>query len=201
MWEIDLEKMAFDLGRPWPLSRILEIMKGAQEIGDNKLFFPGFIEFQYGTLSEACNPHQKIIRRLKKLKLWVGYLKGIQRVEEEEEEEDKEKDKEKEGEFEGNFNALAKLYRDSFPGSTTGSNAPERFKAQLSSQALVDDLKASIGHYRRILDAQPWRAAKTTFATYLGTKSSGYFWRDFIVMPDLPATDRDKDPFSGVANV
>jgi hypothetical protein len=50
-----------------------------------------FCEFQYGTLSEACKPHIKIIETLKKYNL-LGYTKGIQTLEEKEEEKDKEEE-------------------------------------------------------------------------------------------------------------
>lgn len=95
IWEIDLDRMSFELGFEITLPKVLEVMKGAKEIGDNKLFFPGFIQFQYGHLSDDCKPHQPIIRRLKSLNLWKGYVKGLQTLEEKEKEKETEKDKEK----------------------------------------------------------------------------------------------------------
>jgi len=94
VWEIDLKRMSFELGFEVTIQRVLEIMKGAEMIGDNKLWLPGFIAFQYGRLSEDCKPHQAIIRRLKALTLWKGYTKAIVTLEEEDKE--KEQDKEKE---------------------------------------------------------------------------------------------------------
>jgi hypothetical protein len=55
-----------------------------------------FCEFQYGTLSEACKPHIKVIETLKKYNLSIGYTKGIQTLEEKEEEKEKDKEEEKE---------------------------------------------------------------------------------------------------------
>jgi hypothetical protein len=59
-----------------------------------------FIEFQYGTLSENCKPHLKVIETLKKYNLYKGYTKGMHTLEEKEKEKDKEEDKEEEKEEE-----------------------------------------------------------------------------------------------------
>lgn len=62
-----------------------------------KFYVLDFIEFQYGTLSEKCIPHKKIISLLEKYGLQnyqnVGYTKPIHTLKEEEE--DKEEDREK----------------------------------------------------------------------------------------------------------
>lgn len=67
-----------------------------QKIAPGKFFVVDFIEFQYGTLSENCKPHIKIIALLKKYELLervsIGYTNPIQRVEDK----DKEKEQEKE---------------------------------------------------------------------------------------------------------
>lgn len=70
----------------------------------SKFFIPSFIEFQYGQLTEACNPHKPIIKELEKLGLLVmengkgtvrvlkGYSKGINTLEEKEKEQEQEKE-------------------------------------------------------------------------------------------------------------
>jgi len=81
------------------------------KISDSKFIIVDFIEFQYGTLSENCKPHQKVILLIKKynidLKKIKGYTKGIDRLQEEEE--DKEEDKDKEKEEEGNNKKISEL--------------------------------------------------------------------------------------------
>lgn len=71
-------------------------------LGEDKIYIPGFVPFQYGKLSEACKPHQKAIARLRDLNLWEEYLETLryplQRVKEEEKEEDKKKEAEEEKE-------------------------------------------------------------------------------------------------------
>lgn len=66
------------------------------KIAPGKFFCVEFLEFQYGTLSENCKPHLKIIQLLKKYSIEFdkskGYLYPMHRVKE------KDKDKEKEEE-------------------------------------------------------------------------------------------------------
>lgn len=162
-------------------------------IDSTKFFIPGYIEFQYGELKEDSKPHMSVIRILekngidpKKLTLCKGYRSSSHTAKDKNKNKAKAKDQTKEGESEGIFLALAKKYRETFPGATTGPKAHERFKEQCADPKAIKDLEDSMAHYRLCLNAQPWRAAKTTFETYLGTESSGYFWHDYIEMPELP---------------
>ncbi len=66
------------------------------KISAGKFFVKDFIEFQYGTLSEKCNPHIKVISTLKKYNLFEGYLKGILRDKDKDKDKEEEEDKEKE---------------------------------------------------------------------------------------------------------
>lgn len=72
-----------------------------EKLADGKFFIVDFIDFQYGTLSENCKPHIKIINLLKKYELYErvckGYPKGMYTLEEKEEEKEEDKDKEKDG--------------------------------------------------------------------------------------------------------
>lgn len=70
------------------------------KMSPGKFFLVEFIEFQYGTISENCKPHLKIIQLINKhgiiLSKTIGYTYPIHRVEEKEEEKEEDKDKEKE---------------------------------------------------------------------------------------------------------
>lgn len=74
------------------------------------------------------------------------------------------------------------------PGVQKGANAEKRFKEQIKTEADWNQLVTAIRNYRAFLSApqNTWRKPKTTFATFLGSKASGFFWRDFI---DVPKTD------------
>jgi hypothetical protein len=81
-----------------------------------------FIEFQYGTLSEACKPHIKVIESLKKYDLYKDYTKGMQYLEEKEEEEDKEEEKEGDAEKLKERKELFDVARKLYPGSKNGND-------------------------------------------------------------------------------
>jgi DNA-binding transcriptional regulator YhcF (GntR family) len=83
------------------------------------------------------------------------------------------------------FERLAKKYRTSFKGTTTGPNALKSFNVQIKTPEDVQILEVAINHYRALLDHEDWRKPKSTFATFLGSKSKGFFWRDFIEMPEV----------------
>ena len=73
------------------------------EILENgNIFIPDFIKFQYGTLSENCKPHKPVIEKLKKYNLYErvfkGFPKGIETLEEKEIEKEIEKEQYKEKE-------------------------------------------------------------------------------------------------------
>jgi hypothetical protein len=73
--------------------------KQFEKLPNGKIFLPGFCDFQYGVLTEACRPHRPIIQKLKKHGLYervlIGYQKGINTLEEKDKDKDKEQDKEK----------------------------------------------------------------------------------------------------------
>lgn len=98
-------------------------------IAKDKIFLPGFIEFQYGTLSEDCKPHIAAIKTLRKhgidpvtltlsdqkqsfvqetltdpkgsVTLTEGFAKGTDTLKDKDKDQDKEKDQDKDFEKEG----------------------------------------------------------------------------------------------------
>lgn len=95
--------------------------------------------------------------------------------------EEREEDKE---EYIGQFKqALAEYKR--LPGVQKGARAEKRFREQITSEDEFKSLIAAIENYRTFLSwsENNWRKPKTTFETFLGSKSSGFFWRDFIELP------------------
>jgi hypothetical protein len=83
------------------------------------------------------------------------------------------------------FSELASKYKSMFPSTTIGGNAEVRFNQQILTDQDLADLETSLIHYRRALDSQEWRQPKTTFERYLGTKASGFFWREYVEMPTI----------------
>lgn len=90
----------------WPLASVyigekctvndLETLKNqVKDLGNGRFFVPDFVSFQYGELSEACNPHKKVISILKKERLLEGYLKGTLTLQDKDKDKDKEEEQDK----------------------------------------------------------------------------------------------------------
>lgn len=100
MYKVNIRLAAFQIGEPFEESEVKRVMADRiTEIKPGKWFITKFIEYQYGTLSEACKPHQPIIKELKQyqdnefIRVFIPYPKGIDRVKEKEKEKDPDKEK------------------------------------------------------------------------------------------------------------
>ncbi len=104
VWSIDEDAFEFYVGAPLNLDEFMEDVNNGkvrvERFGRDKIFITGFVEFQYGNLSENCKPHQKIISILKKYNLYervcVPYTKGIDTLQEKDKEQEEEKEEFKE---------------------------------------------------------------------------------------------------------
>lgn len=87
----------FKIGTEIDWDAFIEASGGRVERLDKcKLLIGGFIEFQYGVISENCKPHAQVIRLIEKHKLQrvaKGYTKGIHTLKEKEKDKDKENGK------------------------------------------------------------------------------------------------------------
>lgn len=105
VWNGNFRMASFIIGETLTIDDLKEInnFKNQFEILENgNIFVSDFIKFQYGTLSENCKPHKPVIEKLKKYNLFErvfkGYSKGIETLEEKEKEKEQYKEKEKEKE-------------------------------------------------------------------------------------------------------
>lgn len=105
VWAIDDDAMSFYIGRQIDLKAFFDAVNQdkirVEFLDSTKIFIPGFVEFQYGELSEFCKPHKKIISLLKKYNLYERvshrvYDRVSDTLQEKEKEEEKEKEKEEE---------------------------------------------------------------------------------------------------------
>lgn len=75
VWEIDLRDIEYILGYKVTMEEIRTVFgPRIHEFGNGKLFIPEAIVFQYGELSDACNPHKPVLRELRRLGLYELYL-------------------------------------------------------------------------------------------------------------------------------
>lgn len=100
MWVIDMETMSYFIGEEIELSELLSTANIGKEdrfemFGDDKIFIPGFIPFQYGTLSDLSPAHKPIFSLLKKYNLLDRVLDRVSNTLQEKEE-DKDMDMVKE---------------------------------------------------------------------------------------------------------
>lgn len=72
------------------------------------------------------------------------------------------------------------------PGVTKGAKAESRFEDQIRNQETFQTLLQAIENYRAYLGRKEnsWRSPKTSFENFLGTKRSGFFWREFTLPID-----------------
>lgn len=121
VWKINKSLAQFQIGGKIDWISIPKIFGSRlYAINQEKWLLVQFIDFQYGTLSESCNPHKKVFELLEKhdLRYPLGTLPKTSQVpyqdrvqeEEEEEEEDKEEDKEEEKEEEKTWRNTFDVY-------------------------------------------------------------------------------------------
>lgn len=94
VWDADFERASFHIGEGVSTIDIEYIGEQIFVMDNDKWWVVDFVEYQYGTLSEACKPHASYIKLLKKHRLYTLYSKGMVTLQEKEKEIEKEKDSE-----------------------------------------------------------------------------------------------------------
>jgi hypothetical protein len=121
--EIDFTLVSSDVGTKVSADHLKEFGDRIQVLDDGKIFLPKFLTFQYGTLSENCIPHKKIIEAIRFHSLtqtFKGYSYPTarvgstlpSRVKEKEEEEEKEEDRKKKRRARGNLEEVSELCKE-----------------------------------------------------------------------------------------
>ncbi len=95
VWDVDIELAEFKLGIKIDKDKfLLDLGDKITILDEEKWMITKFISFQYGTLSESCNPHKAVLKRLSELDI-KGYPKGISTLEEQEQDKDQDKEQDK----------------------------------------------------------------------------------------------------------
>lgn len=154
---------------------LLKIDSGKQfkKLPAGEFFCIGFINFQYGELSEKCHPHRKIIALLKKYQLendrvLLGYCYPTVRVQEEEKEEDKEKEEEEEKGVQGEKKKFTKPTKEealSFLTTEKKLSAPE-------AQEIAEEF---INFY----ESKGWMVGKNKMKNWRAAASRAINWEQF----------------------
>lgn len=193
IWHVNLDLMSFQVGEKISIDDLRqEFGNKLVWLSDSKVFIPDFIDFQYGKLNSANRMHKSVIEILEKEGAYKALGSPLQGAKDKDKDKDKDKNKKKGDKKSLNafpaaeqFTECVNLYRE-IKGTQRGAKAEDRFFAQISCAEDLDRLKAAIKHYRDFLrhPDNTWRKPKSTFETFLGTKTSGYFWHDWIEPPD-----------------
>lgn len=162
-FEIDCERLSFELGIEVTLDRIKSVLNGKYIIvADDRIFLPSFIQFQYGELSEASKPHVAVIKKLKNQRVWEEYTSGIQTTKDKDKEKDQDQDKDKEKEeaptpqrvsdsskFESRFKFDFPALFDLYPRQEKKSISLAVMSEKIQTQATYDECRASFLNYRK----------------------------------------------------
>jgi hypothetical protein len=91
------------------------------------------------------------------------------------------------------------LVYEKYPVRIKGENAEKRFHEQIKTDEDFARLSRALDNYLAFLEIESWRKPKQSFAAFLGTKASGYFWRDFINWePPKKKGDSASEAFKGL---
>lgn len=63
VWKVNLKLAAFQIGDTYEPDELLSIFEGRiEDIGKGRWWIVQFCAFQYGTLTEKCAPHRRILQ-------------------------------------------------------------------------------------------------------------------------------------------
>lgn len=175
VWIADFEAVSFHVGEEITESDLSVFGDKLKKFDGDKYFIPTFIEFQYGELNPENRVHFSVISKLEKQGLYKPLISSLKGAMDKEKDKDKVKAKKEESE---NF---LKAYA-AYPVRTKGAKAAEQFNKQIKTDQDFRDLMTSIHNYKDHL-AKPennWRKPKQSFAAYLGTEATGFFWQSWI---------------------
>lgn len=100
IWQIDIALMSFHIGEPVSLQDLVSSFGDRVQLLDDKVFVPGFVEFQYGELNPANRAHASAIAILKKQGVYKPLASPLlgpkDKDKDKEQDKDKVKDKDKE---------------------------------------------------------------------------------------------------------
>lgn len=186
VWSIDMDSMSFHVGEKITLKSLLDSFNSDKDgritlLRKDLIFIPGFISFQYGTLSAECKPHKPIFALLDKHNLSKGYPKGIETLQEEEKEKEQEKDQEQEQETEKEKQVFdfENLYQ-SYPLKKGKAEGIARLKKTVTSQADFDSFKKAVSNYTRNIQTNGTEPKYIKhFSSFVGTDKIQP-WKDWL---------------------
>lgn len=185
VWSIDMDSMSFHVGEKITLKSLIDGFNSDKEdritlIRKDLIVIPGFISFQYGTLSPECKPHKPIFALLDKHNLSKGYPKGIDTLQEKEKEKEQEKDQEKETEKEKESDLDFESLYQSYPLKKGKSQGIEKLKKLIKSGDDFNAFAKAIQNYTRDIQLRGTEAKYIKhFSSFVGTEKIQP-WKDWL---------------------
>ena len=176
--EFDPERASFDLGDEFSWEDLKYFEHRISKIKGDKIYLTDFISFQYGELTESCNPHKAIIKTIKKHGIAKGTFKGTLRVPVRVQEKEKEKEKEKKGMAQGSFEKDVLVLFNDITGRRFAVSSKNNMKFVAARQ---NEGSYSIDDYKKVITLKfnQWRdnpemSGKIRPQTILGPLFEGY---------------------------
>lgn len=181
VWEIDMETMSHFINEKVTLDEVMGAFDGQLErLGDDKIWYRGFVGFQYGDLKEDYNPHKPAIKRLQELNLLSTLGQDLNkpslRLMDKDKDKDKEKDKDKNSrktkiEYPTEFEDLYKTY----PRREGKSQGFKVYSKEILSPDDQKQLAAAISKYSALCRKEKREAKHTKhFGSFMSC------WRDYL---------------------
>lgn len=193
VWDIDFDLMSIFIKETVTQKEFFYVFSEKIVVDGDKMFIPSFVSFQYGTLSQINKAHAAVIASLNKYRDFKPLESPLQGDKDKDKDKDKVKDKETviEVSISNNHATFSNVYKKTISTArpnvnvTRGTNSEKRFLSQIKTPKDEKDLELAIKKYGEHLQAEQWRLPKMSFETFLGTKQSGFFWRDFIAAEEV----------------
>jgi hypothetical protein len=191
VWDENFDLMSFQLGFDVTLDDVMSSFRGnVIRLGD-KLIFPSFIGFQYGSLNENVIAHRSVVKRLRDLGIYKTVLKHLKKCSRTQLDRDKDKDKDKEKDKE-NKNS-SKLEFDAvyqkFPRKEGKKRGIEICVRDIKTPEQFDRLMRSVDNYAGYVEREKIEPRYIMhFKTFMGrweewfdppVKAAGFEWDEF----------------------
>lgn len=153
--DFDEELASFQIGESVTWDDLGPLADQIAIVENRKIIIKDFISFQYGKLSESCNPHKQILELVSKHKLNERVLKPFMKsrgtLQDKEKDKEEEKDKEKElSSFFKKIDKYALNFEDAwqmYPEKSGKKQAEKHFNATVKTPEDFESLKIAIKNY------------------------------------------------------
>jgi hypothetical protein len=181
VWEVDFETAEYYIRGSLNIDEIRAAFDGhfVDINGGSLWFIPDFIDFQYGELSESCNPHKPVINQLKKLNLLEGYMKGFETLMDKDK--DKDKGKDKRGIAKGDW--FGELFWPAWPNKKSQGKARQAWIKINPDEQLLAKILAKIEQAKTSVEWRPDNGSGKSFIPKPSTWLDDKGWEDEYRQP------------------